>query len=177
MGRDKGLLEYKGQLTWAQHCYSLLAGMEIPVAISLNKSQYDQYKQIFPLEELIVDNDDLAIHGPLIGLLSAHINHPGKDIFVLACDMVAMHSVVLRYLQAVHVQHNKNKTCVFTHNNAPEPLCSIYTAHDLETIYQLHQQGSLQKHSLKYCIENLDTELLDISPEWEGHFKNFNTPV
>ena len=177
MGADKGLLINIKKITWAQNCFSLLAKLEMPVVISVNSTQYNDYKRIFPLQELIADNDDLDIYGPLLGLLSAHLKHSAHDIFVLACDMVAMNAVVLNYLYIHYLQHNKKKTCVFTHNKASEPLCSIYKAKDLEKIYQLHQRGFLQKHSLKYCLENLKIKLVDIPFEWKEYFKNFNTPL
>ena len=177
VGTDKGLLINTKKITWAQHCFSLLAKLEIPVVISVNSTQYNDYKRIFPLKELIPDNNDLDIHGPLLGLLSVHLKQPAHDIFVLACDMVAMNVVVLNCLYNHYLQHNKKKTCVFTHNNVSEPLCSIYTAKDLEKIYQLHQKGFLEKHSLKHCLENLNISLLDIPFEWEKYFKNFNTPL
>ena len=177
MGTDKGLLINTKKVTWAQHCFSMLAKLGIPVVISVNSTQYNHYKRSFLLQELIADNDELNIHGPLLGLLSVHLKHPANDIFVLACDMVAMNAVVLNHLHDFYHQQHKNKTCVFTHNNASEPLCSIYKAKDLKKIYQLHHRGLLQNHSLKYCLENLNIKLVDIPFEWEEHFKNFNTPL
>lgn len=177
MGTDKGLLTMNKKVTWAQHCFSLLAKLKIPVGISVNRMQYDQYKSIFPLQKLIMDNDDLNIHGPLLGLLSVHLKHPDNDIFILACDMVAMNALVLNHLYDYYLQQHKNNTCVYANSNAPEPLCAIYKAKDLEKILRSHKSGSLQKHSLKYCLENLNIKLIEIPSDWKESFKNFNTPV
>src|SRR5688500_13556125 len=84
MGSDKGLLINTKKITWAQHCFSLLAKREIPVLISVNSTQYNDYKRIFPLQKLIPDNNDLGTHGPLLGLLSVHLKRPAHDLFVLA---------------------------------------------------------------------------------------------
>ena len=175
MGTDKGLMISSKKITWAQQCFSLLAKLEIPVVISVNQAQHNHYKRIFPLHELILDNSDLDIHGPLLGLLSVHLRHLRQDIFVLACDMVEMNSVALNYLYNYFLQNNKKESCVFTHDHIAEPLCAIYKAKDLEKIYQLHQKGLLQKHSLKYCIEQIKPEFVPIHPEWKKYFTNFNT--
>jgi molybdopterin-guanine dinucleotide biosynthesis protein A len=177
MGTDKGLIINPKKVTWAQHSFSLLAKLEIPVVISVNNTQYNHYKRIFYGQELIIDSDDLDIQGPLLGLLSAHRKHPSEDIFVLACDMASMDATVLNFLHRHYRQETKKRTSVFTRRNSVEPLCSIYLAKDLEKIYQLHQKGILKNHSLKHCLESLHVDMVDIPEQWDPYFKNYNLPA
>src|SRR5687767_3060241 len=92
MGTDKGLMISPKKITWAQQCFSLLAKLDLHVVLSVNETQHNHYKRIFQWNELILDNPNLDVHGPLLGLLSVHAKYPTEDIFVLACDMVEMNS-------------------------------------------------------------------------------------
>ncbi|WP_207496404.1 molybdenum cofactor guanylyltransferase [Aridibaculum aurantiacum] len=175
MGRDKGLLTTSKKVTWAQQCFSVLAKLEIPVVISVNPAQRTQYKRIFPFHDLVMDDQELNIHGPLLGLLSVHQKYPTEDVFVLACDMVEMNPVVLQNLYNLYL-HNKGKmTCVFKKDTAAEPLCAIYTTKDLKKIRQWHRKGQLEKFSMNYLLEKLDVLSIDVPVEWKDYFRNYNT--
>lgn len=177
MGTDKGLMISTRKITWAQQSFSLLAKLEVPVVISVNPTQITHYRRIFPMAELILDREDIEIKGPLLGLLSVHKKYPKEDIFVLACDMVEMNPGVMKHLQNYYSRHPKKEAFVFTHDNMAEPFCAIYTATGLARIEQLHKKGKLEKHSLKYSIEQLNTEYLPLQQEWTHFFMNVNSPV
>jgi molybdopterin-guanine dinucleotide biosynthesis protein A len=97
MGNDKGLISSEG-ITWAQAAVSKLSAFEIPVCVSVNEQQYASYAETFSNNSLITDNPALQLHGPLAGVLSAHLEYPLQNIFVLACDMPLMDVNVLSRL-------------------------------------------------------------------------------
>lgn len=176
MGTDKGLMISTKKVTWAQQSFSLLAKLDLPVVISVNPTQITHYRRIFPMAELILDREDTDIKGPLLGLLSVHKKYANEDIFVLACDMVEMNLSVMNYLFNYYNKQEKKEAFVFTHDNMAEPFCAIYSAEGLEKIEQLYKQGLLEKHSLKYSLEQLDTVYLPLKQEWTPYFRNANSP-
>ncbi len=176
MGRDKGLLINTRKVTWAQQCFSLLSRLEIPVVISVNKTQLSHYKRIFPMQELILDKTDLKVKGPLLGLLSVHMKYPLKDILILACDMGEMQLLVLNALCKFHDENKDHEAFVFEHNNLSEPLCAIYKAEGLNRLYQQHLSGTLAKQSLQYCLAQMNTVRIPLPGDWKPYFSNFNTP-
>ena len=90
MGSDKGTLLLR-EKTWAQW-----AGEKLSVAspgffvISINAAQLKSYQSFFSANQLILDNEQVDLRGPLLGLLSVHQQFPDKDLFVLACDLIKM---------------------------------------------------------------------------------------
>src|SRR5688572_17949633 len=91
MGQDKGLLKLEAK-TWAQTAIDKLSILNFPVKISVNRSQFSQYAEVFSPADLIEDNETLSLKGPLLGVLSAHVHYPDEDLFILACDMPLMES-------------------------------------------------------------------------------------
>jgi molybdenum cofactor guanylyltransferase len=57
--------------------------MNLPTVFSVNEVQVEKYRLLFPKEELIVDDAELALAGPLLGVLSVHIRFPSEDLMVL----------------------------------------------------------------------------------------------
>ncbi len=176
MGTDKGLMINTKKVTWAQQSFSLLSKLEIPVVISVNKTQLSHYKRIFPLQELILDQTDLKLKGPLLGLLSVHKKYPKKDLFVLACDMGGMQLPVMQQLLKRYREDKNRNAYVYATDKISEPLCAIYTAEGLNELYTLLQNNELHKHSLQYCINLLNADRSPIPDDWRGYFSNFNTP-
>lgn len=176
MGTDKGLMINTKKVTWAQQSFSLLSKLEIPVILSLNKKQKNHYKRVFPMQELILDNAEMQIKGPLLGILSAHLKHPTEDLFVLACDMGEMQLQVLNFFYKYYQEHTDKDAYVFEDNNIAEPLCAIYRQEGLLKLYNLYKKGVLKKHSLQYCLEQINTERIPLPADWKNYFSNFNTP-
>lgn len=132
MGSDKGLLPLEAQ-TWAQTAVNKFILLQLPVRISVNAAQQAAYAQVFDSTFLVTDNNTIRVKGPLLGLLSVHLQYPDEDLFVLACDMPLMDPSLLKELyQAFSPQ--KADAFVFINAGAPEPLCGIYTAAGLQTI-------------------------------------------
>jgi molybdenum cofactor guanylyltransferase len=172
MGSDKGLLKLQAG-TWAQTAVDKMTALGLPVFLSVNADQYNSYATVFLAAQLVKDNDSITVKGPLKGLLSVHLQHPGEELFVLACDMPLMEAEVLQQLSAYAQQHPA-EAWVFSNEGMPEPLCGIYTAAGLAKITAMHTAGQLLKHSMKYALEQVHTVLLPISADQQIFFRNFN---
>jgi len=173
MGSDKGLLKLHAG-TWAQTAVEKLGALEMCVVLSVNCSQYRDYSPIFTIEQLVKDNEELDVHGPLSGVLSVHLKYPQQDLFVLACDMPLMENKILSQLLDAYRNNMTYDAFVFTNDGEPEPLCAIYRANGLAQIVQMLQKGQLTKHSMKFTIEHLDSFSIPLQDEQKRYFRNFN---
>jgi molybdopterin-guanine dinucleotide biosynthesis protein A len=175
MGTDKALLNTTG-ITWVQAAANKLAQLPLPVALSVNEGQYNFYSTAFTDTAIIKDNSSLQLHGPLSGLLSVHLQYPLEDIFVLACDMQLMETLMLAQLYSLHQTAGGADAYIFTNDNEPEPLCGIYCAKGLSDILKMNQQNNLPRHSMKCMLAQLTVHYVPISQEQKKYFTNFNSP-
>ncbi|MBD0288953.1 MAG: molybdenum cofactor guanylyltransferase [Flavisolibacter sp.] len=174
MGTDKGMLKHHS-IIWAQLAADKLASLQLPIILSTNQQQYSLYQSLLKDMQLVEDNSELAIAGPLKGILSVHLHIPREDLLILACDMPSMQIEVLRHL--LTTCNNRNEEAfVFQNKVKVEPLCGIYTARGLNKILQLYQKGELKRYSMLHAISCLRTYFLPVPPQWENCFMNFNTP-
>lgn len=173
MGSDKGLLS-TNDIPWAQIAINKLAALEIPVSLSVNELQYNNYAAAFPGTTIITDNESLLLNGPLLGVLSAHLQYPVQNLFVLACDMPQMDSSILKELYDRYLQTDEYDAFVFTNSDEPEPLCAIYCAKGLAAVLNMYKQGTLTRHSMKFMLENLNVCFIAAVNEQRAYFKNFN---
>lgn len=173
MGSDKGLLKLEAK-TWAQTAIDKIATLSIPVKLSVNNTQFPEYAKIFPVEDLVPDKTSLPLGGPLLGLLSCHIQYPGEDLFALGCDMPLMESSLLNELYILHKQQPFSEAYVYTNDDEPEPLCGIYTSKGLIKIASMMHNGQLIKHSMKFMIDHLDVNTIAVTEEQKKYFRNFN---
>lgn len=176
MGSDKALLNTDG-VSWAQTAINVLAALQLPVSLSVNEQQYDYYSRAFPNTVLIKDTIALQLHGPLLGLLSTHLQYIEQDIFLLACDMPSMESAVLIELYHLYKANPAYDAFIFTNNGEPEPLCGIYCKKGLSAITKMAQENKLPRHSMKYMLGQLNVFYCAISDNQKKYFKNFNTPA
>jgi molybdopterin-guanine dinucleotide biosynthesis protein A len=175
MGRDKGLIESQNK-TWVQLATDKLGQLGIPVVISISGKQKENYEKALPGKTLIVDDPAIALKGPLAALLSVHLQYPGEDLFVLACDLPLMESSILDELYSSYRNNGHFQAFVYTNNGEPEPLCGIYTATGLELILKLQQAKKLEKHSMKYTLDQLLIHDIPIPENKKQCFRNFNAP-
>lgn len=173
MGRDKGLLTTEAQ-TWAQAAYNKIAALGVPVKISVNGDQHAAYSVIFPDQDLITDDLSLPLKGPLLGVLSSHVQYPADDLIVLACDMPLMEPAVLKELYTDYERQPSFDAYIYTHDGEPEPLCGIYTSKALAKILTMHHNGSLPKHSMKFMLEQLSVNPIAATDDQKKYFSNFN---
>ncbi|MBI1780418.1 MAG: molybdenum cofactor guanylyltransferase [Sphingobacteriales bacterium] len=172
MGSDKGLLKLEAK-TWAQTAIDKMNGLNIPVKISVNKNQYADYASIFLAADLITDDSSLSIKGPLLGVLSCHLQFPTEALFVLACDMPLMEPVLLKELYQQY-QSSAADACLFTNDGEPEPLCGIYSAKGLSAILTMFCNNELTKHSMKFMLDHLTVDAIALKEEQKKCFRNFN---
>lgn len=172
MGSDKGLMK-QGNLTWTEVAVAKLRSLGIPVVVSVNRKQVDTYSKTFSLNELIVDDENILVGGPLHGLMSVHCQFPGEDLCVIACDMVNLEETALQNLVAAHNQ-NDFDAYVFTTIERVQPLCGIYTSGGLKRIHVLNLQQQLKKNSMMYVLECLNTKYISADALIES-FTNFNS--
>lgn len=173
MGSDKGLLP-QDTGNWATHAAEKLSTLDIPVLFSINPQQFPVYGELFPPEQLIIDNETFPVKGPLLGVLSSHLQLPAEDLFALACDMPFMETSLLKELYAHYLLDKKTLAYVFTNNGEPEPLCAIYTTKGLSFIYQMLLDGTLTRHSMKFMLDQLPVHRIPIPESQQSCFRNIN---
>ncbi|PUZ29423.1 hypothetical protein DCC81_08230 [Chitinophaga parva] len=165
MGQDKGQLRYHG-LSWAERAGWLLEQLHLPVYYSVNTTQLHTYPAHL---SFIPDDARVQAAGPLKGLLSAHLQHPQANLFVLACDLRDMELAPLAHLQALH---QENTVTIFTNDGQDEPLAGIYPAACLAARYA----QPLSRHSMKAALQHLPVQRLPLPSKWKAAFANFNAP-
>ena len=173
MGQDKGLLNYASG-TWVEAAVEKLKVLSLPVLVSVNEAQYKSYSNLFQNSMLVIDNNTLTVHGPLKGILSAHLQYPNEDLLILACDMRNMQPAVLEYLINTFSCGGVD-AAVFRNGDQMEPLCGIYSASGLHKIYEHYLHGLLKKFSMHSVLQLLHTTYLPVPEKWKGAFNNFNT--
>jgi molybdopterin-guanine dinucleotide biosynthesis protein A len=173
MRTDKGLIVNEAR-TWAQTAFDKLTALQLPVKISVNEKQYDDYSKIFSVNNLITDNNTIAVKGPLLGVLSAHLQNPAADLLLLACDMLLMEPILLKELYTDYEHHKNYDAYVFTNDGQHEPLCAIYTSAGLVKIITALKNNQLQKHSMKFALSLLNVYSITLKEEQKKYFRNFN---
>ncbi len=173
MGTDKGLIKLHAN-TWAQTAVDKISSLNLDVLLSVNALQYNDYLSVFKESQLITDNDNLKLKGPLAGVLSVHTRNPTEDLFVLACDMPLMETTLLKDLLSVYREHPTADAYVYTNEDEPEPLCAIYTAKGLSYIIHLLNAKELTRHSMKFMLEHIHTFPIPLTNEQKKYFRNFN---
>lgn len=174
MGTDKGLLKFNAT-NWARIAFDKMSLLKLPVVLSVNANQFNEYSALFPASKLIKDQVPLQIHGPLCGVLSVHLQHPREDLFVLACDMPLMDIDILQQLYTLYCSEPSNDAFVFSNDGEPEPLCGIYKAKGLAFIMHLFTTNQLIRHSMKFIIEHMKTFLIPLREDQKKYFTNINT--
>ena len=174
MGNDKGLLFHQDEV-WAQVAYDKLRLVGLPVKLSVNAAQQEDYAKHFGFDQLIVDAPSLAIKGPLLGLLSAHSLFPEEDLFLLACDLLAMEFQLLEKLLHEYASTGSFDAYIFKKGGQQEPICGIYTAQGQKKIMQKLKTTGLEKHSMKYILSNLQVFEIELDGKDEKAFTNFNS--
>lgn len=174
MNSDKAMLK-QANSTWAEVAIEKLFKLNLPVVLSVNADQHTQYQQLFPADRLIADDETLKIRGPLLGTLSVHLRFPSEDLFVLACDMPLMEQQMLSRLADIAKQHPASDAYLFTNDGEAEPLCGIYRAKGLAHIMQLYKEQKLEKHSVKFMLEHINTFTTALTYEEKKCFNNINT--
>lgn len=175
MGTDKALLKTAANITWVQAAAGKLSTLVFPVLISVNQDQLDRYLPLFPIQQLVQDNNQLLLKGPLLGILSTHLQYPPEDLFVLACDMPLIEPSILKELYLRYQSNPGADAHVFINNDEPEPLCAIYGVESLKYLTNLYQQQKLSRYSMKFALEQINAVRYPTSYEQQYYFHNVNS--
>jgi molybdenum cofactor guanylyltransferase len=173
MGTDKGLLTAETK-TWAQSACNKLSALHFPVKISVNQQQRKSYLALFAENDLITDDTSLQLKGPLLGVLSGHIQFPSEDLMILACDMPLMETSIIKLLYSNYQEHPSADAFIFTNEGEPEPLCAIYSSNALSRILSMFRNGDLLKYSMKFMLDHLVINSIPVMEEQKKYFQNFN---
>lgn len=171
MGSDKGLIN-NNNFNWAQLAFGKLQSVTKNVCVSINYSQLDSYSKIFDDKTLIHDHCSLTLKGPLLGLMSAHLLFPDKNILLMACDMIEIRSKTIQNLVS---RFDRQNAICYSFCRKPEPLLGIYSSQGLKKIYEAYLESKLLKFSMMHVLEQLNAEYIDIKNEEFLEFKNANT--
>ncbi len=173
MGSDKGLLTVN-EKTWSQSAFDKLASCAVPVCVSINNSQKEDYLMFFEDEQLILDS--FPFEGPLCGLLSVHNAFPFQDLLILACDMVDMQpGLIQKLISQLRKHEGEHDFFVFENEGTLEPLFGIYTREGLQKIADLYNLGQLEKWSMKYVLEISNTHISYLTASETEQMKNYNS--
>ncbi|MBK5273034.1 MAG: molybdenum cofactor guanylyltransferase [Bacteroidia bacterium] len=173
MGSDKGMLP-SDTSTWAQSAADKMALLQLPIVLSVNNNQYNDYSTLFNPKQLIKDDESLQIKGPLAGVLSVHHQHPSEDLFVFACDMPLMEPVILKELYKYYINNPGYQAYLYINDKEAEPLCAIYRKEGLSSIIEIHQKGNLVKHSMKFMLGLLSVYSIPVEENQKKYFRNIN---
>lgn len=161
MGRDKGLLEWRGK-PFVAHIRDAALQVFTEVWIVASQEEYARrFSDVMP--------DGMESCGPLGGLCSA-LRHSEKPyVMLLGCDMPGIDATVLRYF----LEHTREATinmsiCLQREN----PLFALYSRELLPAVQQLVQNAQLRMMKLTQMHK---TNLIDLSV-WKHQLRNIHTP-
>lgn len=164
MGRDKGLLDYRGmphrdwlRMVLAQHCDQ--------VFVSLNAAQAAAAAGL----PSIVD-DPRYDATPVGALLTAHAAYPGNSWFVVSCDLPYFDDDCAQRVIEARDPTRAGTAFLIPELNQPEPLVTIYEAAfvaALPAVYAagerslrraLHRAGAaIIAGDASDCVQSVDT--------------------
>lgn len=170
MGSDKGLLPIHNT-RWANYIADMLQALQIPVLVSINLSQRDSYRNLFRPEQLIIDN--MAVAGPLKGILSVHEQYPENDLLIMACDMVDMEAPTLCSLMKLYQANPSFNYYIYQHGSFAEPFPGIYTSTGLKKVMGKVVSQALHNTSLKSILQGSDS--MGILIKDKTSFGNYNS--
>lgn len=161
MGEEKRLIHYHGK-TQEQYLFDLLKPYCSEVYISINQYQTTDLPHI--------QDVDLPIKSPILGIFSAFMQNPNTAWLVVACDMPFVNEKTIEFL----LQHrNADKYATAFENpdeHFPEPLLTIYEPKIYPNLQEAVNQG--KKSPLK-ILQSLDIALIkDFDFQW---IENINT--
>jgi molybdopterin-guanine dinucleotide biosynthesis protein A len=168
MGRDKGLIEWKGQ-SLAEHAIRALQEICTYIMISANSMKYKQFG--YP-----VVRDHIQDSGPLAGIHAALRMARTRKSIVRAVDTPLVNASLYRYL----LKNGREADVIVAKDdrNRFEPLCAIYSRSMLSAI---EEQISLGIYGFTPLFEKVDCCTVPIDPTGHFHepllFLNINTPA
>ena len=166
MHTDKAALQYHGK-TQSEFCCELLSRHCDAVFISNRKDQ-----ALVPGQDGLPQIHDIFDgFGPLSGILTALHEYPGAAWLVVACDLPFIDSEIISTLVRKRNPHKIATAFKSTHDEFPEPLCTIY---EPKSIFCLMQFVAMGYHCPRKVLINSDVQLL--KQDKENRLVNINYP-
>ena len=161
MGEEKRLIYYHGK-TQEQYLFDLLKPYCSEVYVSINQNQTTDLPHIQDL--------DLPIKSPIVGIISAFEHNPNTAWLVVACDMPFVDKKTIAYL----LEHQNSEKYATAFENPvehfPEPLLTIYEPKIYRNLQEAVNQG---KKSPMKILQSFNVELIKkFNFQW---IKNINT--
>jgi molybdopterin-guanine dinucleotide biosynthesis protein A len=161
MGEEKRLINYHGK-PQEKYLFDLLSDYFSDVYVSINQNQTTDLPYIQDL--------DLPIKSPIVGIVSAFKHKPNVAWLVVACDMPFVDERAIEFL----LKHRNTEKFATAFENPqehfPEPLLTIYEPKIFPKLQEAINQG---KKSPMKVLQNLDIELLqEFDSQW---LMNINT--
>jgi molybdopterin-guanine dinucleotide biosynthesis protein A len=153
MGRDKGLLDYRG-MPHRFYLESVLKKFCARVLLSINASQ----EQVEPTQhDYIVDHTAYENTGPIGAVLNAHEGFPDAALFVVSCDLPYFNETCAKNL--IDERDPSHAATAFFNPEAeqPEPLVTIYENVLLRGLGDSFRNG---ENSLRRLLKNSDVTLV-----------------
>jgi molybdenum cofactor guanylyltransferase len=161
MGKEKRLINYHGK-TQEQYLFNLLSNHFSAVYVSINQNQTTDLPYIQDL--------DLGVKSPMVGIVSAFNHNSDSAWLVVACDMPFVDEKTIEFLLK---NRNPEKFATAFENpdeHFPEPLLTIYEPRIFPKLQEAIHQG---KKSPMKVLQSLDIELLqEFNNQW---IANINT--
>jgi molybdopterin-guanine dinucleotide biosynthesis protein A len=148
-----------------------LAPFGIPVIFSVNERQLESYSTYISPDHLVTDSVD--VNGPLKGLLSVHKKLPGRNLLLLACDMLDLDESTIQRVITAYKDEKQYDFFVYEDLEYAQPFCGIYTSHGLAKEYALALEHDLPDFSMQSMLNNGKTRRLEI--EHAEAFGNYNS--
>jgi molybdenum cofactor guanylyltransferase len=161
MGEEKRLINYHGK-PQEQYLFELLSTYFSEVYVSINQNQTT------PL--LNIQDLDLGIKSPLVGIVSAFNHNPDVAWLVVACDMPFVDEKTIEFL----LNHRNPEKYATSFENPeehfPEPLLTIYEPKIFPKLQEAINKG---KKSPMKILQNLEVELLqNFDSQWIRNVNN-----
>ena len=161
---DKGLYHYRRKAMVFRQKEKLEA-IDLRVKISIREEQFSAYRPHFIDTTLVLDDKSAMVDGPLLGLYSAFKQNPGKDIFLLATDLLNISRKTLQMFIERYQKETDYEAYVFHNGDFYEPLCAIYRN---QLVKKITNNPKMQSF-----IQNTKVFSMNLASK-SDEFKNFN---
>lgn len=143
MGRDKGLIAYRGE-AHRQVLYALLRSVCERVFLSVNAEQPRPEPERF---EYLVDWPEYAGNGPIGAVMGFREAYPGVALLLVSCDLPYFGVDALQTLMAARDPSRPATAFLNSENDRPEPLVTLYEPDFLGRLPEHFKRGtrSLQR--------------------------------
>jgi molybdopterin-guanine dinucleotide biosynthesis protein A len=172
MGQDKGLMPVHNTIR-AKYIADKLSFLDIPVVFSINAGQQAGYAEYISPDKLIIDN--VAVEGPLKGLLTAHAALPGNDILLLACDMLDLDEGTIVTLIHTYQTAPGFDAYVYQDDEYAQPMCGIYKEKRLQELLLKAGEHAVHQYSMQKVLDDGNTRRIPIINHEPFHNYNRET--